>query len=81
MAAAGIDHAAATPYRNLSGGQKQRVLIARALVSAPHLLLLDEPTSGMDLAGETAVMQLIHRLHAQRSLTVVMVSHEVSEST
>jgi len=61
--------------RDLSGGQLQRVLIARALCLEPRVLVLDEPTNGMDLESEHALMELIAALHAQRALTVVMVSH------
>ena len=62
-------------YRTLSGGQKQRTLIARALAGEPTILVLDEPTNGMDLPAETAIMELVRRLHREDRLTVVMVSH------
>jgi len=62
-------------YPNLSGGQKQRALIARALVGEPNLLILDEPTNGMDLVSERAIMELVRRLHDQDNITVLMVSH------
>lgn len=62
-------------YRTLSGGQKQRALIARALVSSPRILVLDEPTNGMDLPAEKAIMDLVLHLHTHDGLTVVMVSH------
>ena len=61
-------------FRDLSGGQKQRVLLARALVSDPDLLILDEPTNDLDLCGEHEIMELIQRLHADGK-TVLMVSH------
>jgi ABC-type Mn2+/Zn2+ transport system ATPase subunit len=60
----------------LSGGERQRVLIARALVSRPTVLLLDEPTSGVDLATELAVIELVKELRAT-GLAVVMVSHNL----
>jgi len=78
LEAAGVGSLGDRPFRTLSGGQKQRVLIARALVSQPDVLVLDEPTSGMDLAGETAVMGLLRRLHRERELTVLMVSHQLN---
>jgi ABC-type Mn2+/Zn2+ transport system ATPase subunit len=62
-------------YRTLSGGQKQRTLIARALAAEPTILVLDEPTNGMDLPAEHAMMELVRRLHLEDRLTVVMVSH------
>jgi ABC-type Mn2+/Zn2+ transport system ATPase subunit len=60
----------------LSGGERQRVLIARALVSRPSVLLLDEPTTGVDLATEQAVIRLVKELLAS-GLAVVMVSHNL----
>ena len=60
----------------LSGGERQRVLIARALVSRPSVLLLDEPTTGVDLATEVAVIELVKELLAA-GLAVVMVSHNL----
>jgi manganese/zinc/iron transport system ATP- binding protein len=63
------------PFKNLSGGQKQRVLIARALASEPAVLVLDEPTNGMDLSSRKSILDLIQRLHSEGDLTIVMVSH------
>ncbi len=63
------------PVRELSGGQKQRVLIARALVSRPDVLVLDEPTNDMDVAGEQAILGLITRIRAETGCAVLMVSH------
>ena len=62
-------------YRTLSGGQKQRTLIGRALAAEPSVLVLDEPTNGMDLPAEKAMMDLVLHLHVQDKLTVIMVSH------
>lgn len=78
LAASGIAEHADRAFHDLSGGQKQRTLIARALATEPDLLVLDEPTSGMDLAGETSVMMLIDELHRRERLTVVMVSHQLN---
>jgi ABC-type Mn2+/Zn2+ transport system ATPase subunit len=75
MAHVGILDLANRPYANLSGGQKQRTLIARALAGEPNLLILDEPTNGMDLVSETAIMELVRRLHDEDRITVLMVSH------
>jgi ABC-type Mn2+/Zn2+ transport system ATPase subunit len=62
-------------YKDLSGGQKQRVLIARALASEPDVLILDEPTNGMDLSSRMAILDLVRSLHEQGKLTILMVSH------
>ncbi|HWI61843.1 MAG TPA: metal ABC transporter ATP-binding protein [Symbiobacteriaceae bacterium] len=61
----------------LSGGQQQRVFIARALVSRPELLILDEPTVGVDVQAENQFYELIRELRAQMGLTVVLVSHDI----
>lgn len=63
----------------LSGGQKQRTLIARALVGEPNVLVLDEPTSGMDLVSTTQILGLVRELHDRNKLTVLMVSHALNE--
>lgn len=64
-------------FDELSGGWQQRVLIGRALVCRPKLLLLDEPTVGIDTAGQKQFAELIRRLHEQMNLTVIMVSHDL----
>lgn len=69
----------AASYKDLSGGQKQRALIARALAGEPDILILDEPTNGMDLASRTAIMELISELHTNDRLTIIMVSHLLSD--
>lgn len=71
----GVEDLAGRVFRDLSGGQKQRVLIARALASNPDVLVLDEPTNGMDLASRVAMLDLIDTLHSRDRLTVIMVSH------
>jgi ABC-type Mn2+/Zn2+ transport system ATPase subunit len=63
-------------FDELSGGQKQRVLIARALATRPDLLLLDEPTAGLDAAAAISVLELLRDLH-ERQMTVVMVNHDL----
>lgn len=61
----------------LSGGQQQRVFIARALVSQPELLILDEPTVGVDAQAEKQFYRLIRDLREQMNLTVILVSHDI----
>jgi zinc transport system ATP-binding protein len=64
-------------FAALSEGQKQRVLLARALVGDPRLLVLDEPTSAMDLGAERAVFELLERLRRERDLAVIVVGHHL----
>ncbi len=63
------------PFRDLSGGQQQRTLIARALAAEPDLLVLDEPTNGMDLASERAIVDVLASLHRERGTTILFVTH------
>lgn len=65
------------PFRRLSGGQKQRALISRALAADPQMLVLDEPTNGMDLKMEKGIMDLLKGLHA-RGMTIIMITHLVN---
>lgn len=61
----------------LSGGQLQRVLLARALLARPEILILDEPTQGLDQPGEAAFYQLIEEVRAETGAAVLMVSHDL----
>lgn len=74
----GLAAVSGEPFWALSGGQKQRVLIARALAAQPSLMVLDEPTAGVDHAAEDAIIELIARLHQTEELTVVLVSHHLA---
>ncbi len=78
MERVGIAHLARKPFRSLSGGQKQRTLIARGLAPEPDVLVLDEPTDGMDIAGEAGIMELISDLHRGSGLTILMISHSLN---
>ena len=64
---------------HLSGGQQQRLLIARALAQEPEVLLLDEPTSAVDAGTRGAIVELVRRLHRERGLTTVYVTHDINE--
>ena len=79
LAHVGILDLAEQPLNALSGGQKQRTLIARALVGQPNVLILDEPTNGMDLVATTQILGLVRELHERDGLTVLMVSHALNE--
>lgn len=65
----------------LSGGQKQRICIARALAQQPQVLVLDEPTTGMDLASRTGFYQLMRHYVSQHGRTVIMVTHGLEETS
>ena len=65
------------PLANLSGGELQRVLLARALSSDPHVLMLDEPAQNLDVSGQLQFYQLIDELYEKRNLSVLMVSHDL----
>ncbi|MCG2711648.1 MAG: ATP-binding cassette domain-containing protein [Candidatus Omnitrophica bacterium] len=75
----GIRHLAKTPFYELSGGQKQRVLIARALSLEPNFLILDEPTTDLDIKAEREILDLIRILHERQNLTIALVTHELNE--
>lgn len=65
------------PIGSLSGGQLQRVMIARALAPRPRLLVLDEPTVGIDAAGQAQFAALLEAVHAQTGVTMLVVSHDI----
>ncbi len=76
---AGIGKLAQERFYNLSGGQKQRTIIARALALEPNFLILDEPTTDLDVKAEREVLELIRMLHLKQRLTVALVTHELNE--
>lgn len=61
----------------LSGGQQQRVFLARALISAPDLLLLDEPTTGVDMKTQHDILHLLHALHAD-GMSILLTTHDLN---
>ena len=77
LARAGVRNVEALQMASLSGGQLQRVLLARALLSDPQLLVLDEPTQGLDQPGEAGFYQLIEDVRAASGVAVLMVSHDL----
>jgi len=77
MSRLGILDLADRHIRELSGGQQQRVFLARALISSPQLLLLDEPTSGVDIKTRDDVMHLLHDLNHD-GVTIIITTHEIN---
>ncbi len=76
LAAVGAEEFARKHFAELSGGQKQRVLIARALATRPDVLMLDEPTAGVDPKATHAVLDFISQVITERQITVVLVTHD-----
>jgi zinc transport system ATP-binding protein len=72
----GLADRADSPLQTLSGGQQQRAFIAKALAGQPELLVLDEPTAGVDVQSQEALAALLARLRVQLRTTIVYVSHE-----
>ncbi|MEU5788905.1 ATP-binding cassette domain-containing protein [Micromonospora purpureochromogenes] len=80
MALADVAGLADRPVDTLSGGQRQRVWIAMTLAQDTEALLLDEPTTFLDLAHQVEVLDLLHRLRAERGRTVVAVLHDLNQA-
>lgn len=78
LEATGTAHLADRSYMTLSGGEKQRVVIASALAQSPEVLLLDEPTASLDLGYQLDVASLLKRLNRERSVTMVMATHDLN---
>lgn len=67
-------------YRELSGGQQQRVLLARALCAAQKLLVLDEPTTGLDAESSAELYRILQELNQTESITILMVTHDLENA-
>ncbi|UQZ82314.1 Energy-coupling factor transporter ATP-binding protein EcfA2 [Paenibacillus konkukensis] len=81
MEAVGLDYdtfAARSPFE-LSGGEKRRVAIAGVIVLEPELIILDEPTAGLDYPSRTGLFEMLHRLNTERGTTILWVSHQLEE--
>ena len=79
LADVGLADTADTHYENLSGGQQRRTCVATALINDPDLLVLDEPTTGIDPAGRQALWELLEGL-ADRGVTIVVTTHYMEEA-
>jgi zinc transport system ATP-binding protein len=77
LARVGMEAHARARIGALSTGQQQRVLIARALVSDPELIILDEPTGGVDPEAQTSFYAMLQHLNREREVTLVLVSHDI----
>lgn len=78
-----LSHVGMEGHRNtalgqLSGGQQQRVFIARALAQQPQILLLDEPTTGLDITTQHSVVELVQQLHKELGLTILLITHDIN---
>lgn len=74
----GMEDHAKSLIGNLSGGQQQRVMLARALVKAPKLMILDEPATGVDEKTVTSFYELLKKLNKEKDITILMVTHDFS---
>ena len=78
MTETGVQALADRPFRDLSGGEKQRVILAMALAQEPAILLLDEPTTNLDIAHQSAIFDRLNRLNHERGLTILAAIHDIN---
>jgi zinc transport system ATP-binding protein len=81
MSMMGIESLRNMQYSQLSGGQQQRISIARALAGEPKILILDEPSTGIDVVGQEDFYHLLKGLQKKMNLTILMVSHDIGTVT
>lgn len=74
----GISHLALRQFNELSAGQHQKVMLARGLVQEPKILLLDEPTSNLDVRHQLEVSKMLKRLSVERGILIIMISHDIN---
>lgn len=73
----GLEKYIKTPFNELSGGLKQRTMIARALMNRPEILILDEPTAGVDRESKEEFLTLIRKLNEEEQISIIIVTHEM----
>lgn len=73
-----IEHLAMRPFNELSAGQHQKVMLARGLVQEPKILLLDEPTSNLDIRHQIEVTELLRDMSISKGILVIMISHDIN---
>lgn len=76
----GLEKYINTPFNELSGGLQQRVLISRAMINSPEVLILDEPTAGVDGESKIHFFEIIQELNEKHNMTVILVTHEVDSA-
>ncbi len=74
----GISHLAMRAFNELSAGQHQKVMLARGLVQQPEILLLDEPTSNLDVRHQLDVTKMLRRLSRENNILIIMISHDIN---
>ena len=74
----GISHLAMRSFNELSAGQHQKVMLARGLVQEPKILLLDEPTSNLDITHQLDVTKMLKRLSEEKGILIIMISHDIN---
>lgn len=75
-----LDRYIHTPFNELSGGLQQRVLITRAMINSPEIIVLDEPTAGVDEESKTNFYKTIEELNDEHNITVILVTHEIASA-
>jgi len=80
MAASHVEQLAARQVQTLSGGERQRVFLAMVLAQQPQILLLDEPTTYLDIAHQLEVMDIVTRLNRDYQMTIIMVLHDINHA-